>query len=188
MTRSSVRPGDGKTRRWAAPNGQAVPFPLIVTAWEDHPVLHERLWTVSAKVDLVDRRPSVVDVHFLAEDGLDLDRLQRDFRWKAPVELVTVWVPDVLAAGGDFTELEPPADWWTPDIRHELTDDFLGEIADEYLRQGRGYAKAMAIKYRTTERTIRSWVDKARQRGVLGPAPGRGRIGGTFAVVMTEED
>lgn len=188
MIRSSVTTGEGPQRRWASPHGQAVPFPLVISAWEEHPVLGERLWTVTTSVTLVDRRPTVVDVHVTALDGVDVDWLQREFRWKAPVEIATVWVPDVIAAGGDFTALEPPADWWRPEGRHELTDEFLAEIAEEYLRQGRGYAKAMAGRYRTSERTIRSWIDKARQRGVLGPAPGKGKAGATYAIVMTEED
>lgn len=63
------------------------------------------------------------------------------------------------------------------DGRRELTDEFLAAIAAEYLRLGRGYAKPMSISYRTTERTIKSWIDRARERGILGPSPGRGKLG-----------
>jgi hypothetical protein len=188
MIRSRVEPAEGRKRSWVAPSGQPVTLPLTVSAWEDHPITGERMWTVTARVELIDKRPQTTDVSVRAEDGLDVERLQREFRWKTPADIVSVWVPDVLAAGGDLGELEPPSNWWTTEGRHELSDEFLAQIAEEYLRLGRGYAKQMAITYRTGERTVRSWVDKARERGILGPAPGKGRIGGTFAIVMTEED
>ena len=186
MIKSSVSPAEGRKRSWVAPSGQPVVLPLLVTAWEDHPITGEREWTVTARVELVDKRPRTTDVHIHAEDGLDAERLQREFRWSTPADIVRVWVPDILAAGADPADHEPPADWWAVVGRHELTPEFLHEIAEDYVRMGRGYAGRLATKHRTSERTVRSWVDKARERGILGPAPGRGRIGGSFTVGDTE--
>lgn len=48
-----------------------------------------------------------------------------------------------------------------------LTDTFLEEIAREYLSIGRGYARAIAAERRVSERTVVSWVEKARKQGIL---------------------
>lgn len=167
----------GRKRSWTAPNGQTVVLPVDVTAWEDDPVTGERTWVVTATVALIDKTPTTVRIVVEAEDGLQVDRLQREFRWQTPADIVRVWMPDVLHAGGDPYVEEPPAEWWALEGKYELTDVFLEEIAEEYLRQGRGYARPMSIKYRTSERTVRSWIDKARERGILGASVGRGRVG-----------
>jgi len=176
-THSAVAQAEGRKRTWTAPNGASVVLPVLVSAWEDHEITGERMWTITARVDLIDKVPRPTDLHVNAPDGLEVERLQRDLRWATPTDIVTAWVPEILAGGGDPFRLEPPIDWWMLEGRRELTDEFLAEVSAEYLRLGRGYAKPMAIQYRTTERTIKSWIDKARERGILGPSAGRGRLG-----------
>jgi hypothetical protein len=176
--RSRLEAAPGERRRaWKAPNGQTVVLPLLVTAWEPHPLTGEYLWKVTARVDLVDRKPQTVEVLVSTPDGLDTALLQRDFRWATPADVVTQWAPTLLAEGRDpFTE-EPPRDGWSAFERQELTDEFLRQIGAEYLELGRGYTSALAAKYGTTPRTVRSWVEKARERGLLGAAPKRGKTG-----------
>ena len=48
-----------------------------------------------------------------------------------------------------------------------LTDQFLEDIAREYLSIGRGYARAIAAERHVSERTVVSWVEKARKQGIL---------------------
>lgn len=81
------------------------------------------------------------------------------------------------AAGRDPFAKRPPSNWWIAETRYKLTDDFLTTIADRYLKLGRGYVKTLAAEYSTSPRTVRSWIDKARERGILGPSVGQGKIG-----------
>jgi hypothetical protein len=176
--RSSLQPAPGGRRRtWTAPNGHTLVLPITITLWEPHPVTLEPLWTVTARVDLVDRRPQTTEVVVSTPDGLDAAWLQRDLRWATPADIVREWAPQQLAVGLDPMTLEPPTDMWAAGERQDLTDDFLTQIATEYLELGRGYTSALAVKYGATPRTVRSWVEKARERGLLGAAPKRGKTG-----------
>ena len=51
------------------------------------------------------------------------------------------------------------------------------QVARDYLAIGRGYATAMSIEHGVSPRTVVSWVEKARQRGILTPVP-KGGFGG----------
>jgi hypothetical protein len=59
-----------------------------------------------------------------------------------------------------------------------LTDEFLIEIATRYVMHGRGYAKAIAAQRNVSTRTVISWVEKARARGIL-TATTPGSVGGS---------
>jgi transposase-like protein len=48
-----------------------------------------------------------------------------------------------------------------------LTDEFLEGIVKAYLESGRGYAKKIAVIRGVSERTVVSWIQKARERGIL---------------------
>ena len=176
-TRSRIEQAEGRKRVWTAPNGMTVVLPLRILAWEDHPITGERSWTASAVVDLLGGKPWLTSLELHADDGMQEERLQNEFRWSTPREIVTHWIPEQLALGNDPLALEPPTKWWLVEGRYNLTDEFLGQVAKDYLRYGRGYAKAMASDYATTERTIRSWVQKARERGILGSSLGPGKHG-----------
>lgn len=62
--------------------------------------------------------------------------------------------------------------------RRTITDEFLVAIAREYLTRGRGYAASLAQEYSVSPRTVVSWVEKARARGILSPPPSSGSAGG----------
>ena len=47
------------------------------------------------------------------------------------------------------------------------TEEFLEQIAREYLTIGRGYARTIAAERHVSERTVVSWVEKARRQGIL---------------------
>ena len=175
--RSSIERAEGRKRVWTAPNGTTVVLPLRILAWEDHPITGERSWTVNAVVDLLGGKPLLTSLEIHADDGLQEERLQNEFRWSTAREIVTHWIPEQLELGNDPLAMEPPTKWSLVEGRYNLTDEFLDQVAQEYQRHGRGYAKAMASDYATTERTIRSWVQKARERGILGSSLGPGKHG-----------
>lgn len=120
----------------------------------------------------------------VSSTGLDLVELQRDFRWASPLAVVTGILPELLAAGSDPFLVDLPIDGF-PAVavqpvrrRGVLTDEFLTTIAREYLVRGRGYATSLAREYFVTPRTVVSWVEKARARGLLSSPPSRGAVGG----------
>ena len=172
----------GRRRTWTASNGQTLVLPLAVSVWETDQVTGEARWTVTARVDLVNRRPQTVEVLVSTPDGLDNALLDRTFRWATPVDVVTQWAPRMLADGHDPLTEEPPSDGWVAFERQALTDEFLTQIGREYVDLGRGYTGTLATKYGTTPRTVRSWVEKARERGLLGAAPKRGKTGVVTAI------
>ena len=55
---------------------------------------------------------------------------------------------------------------------------FPTTIARDYLARGPGYTTSLARQYFVTPRTVVSWVEKARARGILSAAPGSGTVGG----------
>ena len=121
---------------------------------------------------------------FVAPAGLDLAALQRDFLWASPLAVVTGLLPELIAAGSDPFAAEFPVSGFpavaSQPVRRRgiLSDEFLTTIAREYLARGRGYAQSMATDYFVTPRTVVSWVEKARARGLLSAPPSRGAVGG----------
>lgn len=121
---------------------------------------------------------------FDAPAGLDLTTLQRDFRWVSPLTAVTGILPRLVASGSDPFTLDLPVSGFPAAAiqplrrRGILTDEFLLTIAREYLARGRGYAASLAHEYFVTPRTVVSWVEKARARGILSAPPSSGATGG----------
>ncbi len=147
---------------------------------------------VEARVDLVDGQPEIVQMSFVAEAGLNLAELQRDFRWASPLNAVTGILPRVIASGADPFSIGLPLRGF-PSVaiqpvrrRGILTDEFLTTIAREYLSRGRGYAASLAQEYFVTPRTVVSWVVKARERGILSAPPSSGAAGGSLLTKPTE--
>lgn len=139
---------------------------------------------VNARVDLVGGEPVIVEMAFTAPAGLDLAALQRDFRWASPLTAVTGILPRIIAAGADPFTVNLPVEGF-PAVaiqpvrrRGILTDEFLTTIAREYLARGRGYAASLADEYFVTPRTVVSWIEKARARGILSAPPSSGAVGG----------
>ena len=130
-------------------------------------------WLIEATIDLVDGEPALVRMNAHAPGGLDPYRMQREFRWASPVDVVRVGVPGLLDRGIDPFSFDLPltgfpqaAELGRPS-NEQLSDAFLEEIAREYLTIGRGYAKAIAAERHVSQRTVVSWVEKARRRGIL---------------------
>ena len=179
---SRVRPVPGAPgQTWCSPTGTTVTLPLIVDLVEigdDGWVT----WSVEAAVGLKDDRPVLLRICIEAgeslPDGLDTLELQRSFRWNTPVEIVTRMVPNLVERGSDPFHFDYPRDGY-PDVTqprpgHRLTHEFLVDVARNYLSAEPPYAKTLAAHYNVTPRTVVSWVEKARQRGILeGGTKGR---------------
>ena len=176
-----VRVG-GKTRPWSAGNGQWIDLPVVV----DYVVVDEHgvAVRIEATVDHGSQQTIISSMSFWARDGLDTDRLQREFRWRTPLDIVERLLPRMLETGIDPFDQDLPVTGFPEAAiglrrgRAELSDEFLREIAEEYVRLGRGYAKRMALERNVSPRTVVSWVVRARERGILGPAPKPGAAGG----------
>lgn len=170
-----------------------VDLPVIVDWVQTDPVTGDEAIRVNARVDLVDGEPQIVEISLVACAGLNLAMLQREFRWASPLNAVTGILPRLVAAGTDPFDVELPVTGY-PAVaaqpllrRRELTDEFLTTIAREYLARGRGYAASLAREYFVTPRTVVSWVEKARARGILSAPPTRGATGGRLVAGHTSE-
>ncbi len=176
---SRLRRVPGVRRPWVAPGGAVVDLPLLLDLVSMAPDGTAQ-WTIEATVDLVDHRPAVVSMSVTSSTGLDLDRLQAEFRWATPLDAVMTTVPQLLARHLDPYQHDFAARGY-PDAAdldrapsRALSDAFLEDVARRYLATGRGYASKLAREYHVSERTVVSWVEKARRRGILGPTtPGR---------------
>lgn len=173
---ASVSPAPGRKRSWVARNGQRIVYPLQVAIREFSPLLERNLWELNAIVDVVDGVPQTISISLSTPDGTDHVFHERRIRWDAPRDIATWWVADRLENGSDpFVDEPSPALYLTLETRYELTPDFLRNIGRESIEIGRGYANALAHRYGTTPRTIRSWVEKGRREGVIPPAPRPGQ-------------
>lgn len=181
---SRVRRVRGERHPWTANNGQVVDLPLMVDIAEFDDA-GTAVWKVEATIDRCDDGPRLVDLRVVSARGIDTDSTQRDFRWATPVEIVSVTVPELMAAGIDpFTYHFPLAGYPSAaqverSAPTHLTDDFLTEIAYRYVHLGRGYAKTIARQRNVSPRTVVSWVEKARERGILSAPATPGAVGGT---------
>lgn len=111
--------------------------------------------------------------------GLDAQHLQRDFRWATPLRLVMQY----LVARDDGTD-KLYGKWQRPTAQapfvepNELDDDFLEQVARDYLDAGTRYSRVLADKYGVAPRSVIRWIDLARSAGLLAdrirPAGGRG--------------
>lgn len=180
---SRITPAEGVRHPWTTGN-VTVDLPVIVDWVAVEPSTGDEAVRIEARVDLVDGRPEIVEMSLTAKAGLDLAALQRDFRWASPLEVVTGLLPQLIAAGTDPLSVELPVSGFpavaSQPVRRRgvLSDEFLTTIAREYLVRGRGYAQSMAKDYFVTPRTVVSWVEKARARGLLSTPPSRGAVGG----------
>jgi hypothetical protein len=140
-------------------------------------------WSVEATVDRVGGEPRLVEVVVRGRDGLDPVFLQRFFRWSTPLDVVRRTLPELIAAGVDPFRHDYATDGYpdAADLRRRFqsarSDEFLEQIAREYLAVGRGYARAIAANRGVSARTVVSWVEKARRRGILSGVR-QGQFGG----------
>lgn len=184
---------DGPRHPWTT-GDVTVDLPVIVDWVQTDPVTGDEAIRVNARVDLVDGEPQIVQISLVAPAGLDLAMLQREFRWASPLNAVTGILPRLIAAGTDPFAVDLPVTGFpavaAQPLRHRriLTDEFLTTIAREYLARGRGYAASLAQEYFVTSRTVVSWVEKARGRGILTAPPTRGATGGHLVGNPTSRD
>lgn len=174
---------EGPHQQWRT-GEVTVELPVIVDWVEIDRDTGKETVRINARVDLVDDNPEIVEMSLTARAGLDLATLQRDFRWASPLTAVTGILPHLIATGSDPFDIDLPLNGF-PAVaiqplrrRGNLTDEFLTTIAREYLSRGRGYAASLAREYFVTPRTVVSWVEKARARGILSAPPSAGATGG----------
>ena len=170
---SRMRPAPGPKHRWRISPDHTFPLPVIVDHLSVDPDTGDVDWCIEATIDLVDGEPALVRMDARARTGLDPYRMQRDFRWASPLEVVRLGVPALLERGIDPFEFDLPltgfpeaASLGRP-LNAPLTAEFLEQIAREYLTIGRGYARTIAAERHVSERTVVSWVEKARRQGIL---------------------
>jgi hypothetical protein len=174
---------DGPRHPWTT-GEVTVDLPVIVDWVHTDPATGDEAVRINARVDLVEGEPQIVQMSLVAPAGLDLALLQRRFRWATPLNAVMGILPRLIASGSDPFAADLPLTGFpavaVQPIRHRriLTDEFLTTIAREYLARGRGYAASLAREYFVTPRTVVSWVEKARSRGILSAPPTPGATGG----------
>lgn len=174
---SRIRPAPGRKRLWHISDSLAFPLAVIVDHCSVDPDTGEQQWLFEATIDLRDGAPALVRMDARVPGGFDTHRVQREFRWASPLEVVQVTVPQLLAKGIDPFAYDLPVTGF-PNAANlngpsngPLSDDFLEGIAREYLAIGRGYARTIAEQRHVSQRTVVSWVEKARRRGILTRVP-----------------
>ena len=177
---------------WRPAKDIEVPFPLLLDIQKMEAGAKEPGCRVECELDLVDGCPAITTVRLFRQTGLDVERLQRFFRWQTPLDVVRIMVPDLISRNIDPFDVDYPTEGF-PDAAKvdrkpldRLSDDFLSEIALQYKKIGRGYAKLIAEEFGVSPRTVVSWIEKARRRGILGPTQ-PGRIGGAVCVKDTDQ-
>lgn len=71
---------------------------------------------------------------------------------------------------------DPALDWTKG---QGITDEFLfkvGEAYDAAIQRGEPPAKSISATTGASQKTVHAWIYQARQRGVIAPAQGKGRI------------
>ena len=177
VTSSRVRPGVGAKKRWVAPNGVSVPLPLVVLLFHVDATSGQETWRFEATVELVDGMPQATRYDLRNNEGFNPVFMAKMFRWGTPVHIVTSHIPLLIADGVDIWEAEMPFDarGSADEVTGRHSDEFLMTIVKEYERIGSGYAKQLSALYGVAPRTVVSWMEKARKRG-LATGGSRGRI------------
>ena len=174
-TSSRLHKASGPKSSWLAPNGQSVELPVEIDVLCLDAVTGKMQWLFLARVDLVDSKPALASLETHGFPSLDPPYLQHFFRWQTPLDIVLQTVPDLISQGIDpysydyATDGYPDAADINPAPNKRLSDEFLEEIATQYKKIGRGYAGTIALHHGVSKRTVVSWIEKARKRGILPP-------------------
>lgn len=180
---SRMRPASGRKQHWVISDEHTFPLPVIVDHMYVDPETGDLGWQIEATIDLVDDAPALVRMNAHVPGGLDPYRMQREFRWASPLEMVRDGVPSLLTRGIDPFDFDlpltgfPEAAVLDRPSNERLTEQFLEDIAREYLAIGRGYARTIAAERHVSERTVVSWIEKARRQGILSRV-NQGSFGG----------
>lgn len=182
---SRLRPAPGRKRPWPISDDVMFALPIIVDYVIVDDTSGDVQFVAEGTVDLIGGQPALVEMRLRAPEGLDVQNLQREFRWASLLTIVREGVPALLARGEDPFTVElpvtgfPEAATLDAPSNAPLTDEFLLQIAEQYLAIGRGYPAVIAAERGVTERTVISWIVKARDRGLLSRVP-KGSIGGVI--------
>lgn len=168
---SRAFPADGDPQPWAAPNGAVVPLPLVidnVMIGDDGDVI----WHIQATVRLVGNQPMMTALSIREDHGMNPVTYSTLFRWGTPIALVWNVIPDLIATGVDIWAHYLPTDApeLSPRQNRKLSDEFLRFIVNEYERIGSGYQIELSRRFGVSTRTVVSWMEKARSRGLAAPA------------------
>lgn len=167
-------------QQWKLPCGGYLPFPLLLDLQHVDEETNHLDWRFEAHLDLVNGEPAITAFHLVCASGFDPHFMQTFFRWQTPLDVVRILVPELVRLGQDPFSHEYPVDGY-PDAAmltsHPLTplsDEFLHEVVRQYRTLGRGYASIIAKQRGVSRRTVVSWIEKARRRGILGKTrPGK---------------
>ncbi len=182
---SRITRASGRRHAWQIDDTRTFILPVIVDFQHVDPRTRELLYRFEATIDLVAGTPALTSMNLAAAGGLEPVRLQREFRWASPLDIVTRTVPTLLEQGIDPFTVDLPTEGFpeaadlSGPVNARLTDAVLEDIASEYLTRGRGYAVELAAERQVSPRTVVSWVEKARRRGILTRVPAGG-IGGSI--------
>ena len=185
-TTSRVRAAPGDRHPWTAPGGHVIDLPVVVDIMHVDPEKLTVAWSVEATIDCVGDAPAIVGMHVQSAVGIDPASMHANFRWATPLELVTQTVPELLSLGIDPFSYSypltgyPNAAYVQRALPSRLSDAFLESVVLRYLAVGRGYARAIAAERNVSPRTVVSWIEKARERGIL-TATQPGVFGGSLA-------
>ncbi|MFM7144764.1 MAG: hypothetical protein ACKOW5_00325 [Actinomycetales bacterium] len=177
---SRISPARGRKSSWRIRGTLSFPLPVVVDYQYVDPQTKQLEYRIEATVGLIDGSPGLLRMLVEAPGGMDLVRLQREFRWASPLDIVTRSIPIMLERGLNPFEVDlptagfPEAAELKGPVNAQLSDAFLEEIAREYLIHGRGYARQIAANRQVSPRTVVSWVEKARRRGILTRVPAGG--------------
>jgi hypothetical protein len=167
-------------QEWKLPCGGYLSFPLLLDIQHVDETTKRLDWRVEAHLDLVNGEPAITAIHIVDANGIDPGHMQAFFRWQTPLDVVRVLVPELVRLGKDPFSHDYPIDGYpdaaTPNSHPlaPLSDEFLREVANQYRTLGRGYASIIAKQRGVSRRTVVSWIEKARRRGILGKTrPGK---------------
>ena len=187
---SRVRRAPTTTAAWRAANGEVVDLPVVV----DY-VVTESDGSESVRIEVtVSKRggwPTMTGAEFSCEDGLDPGLLEREFRWRTPLDIVERLMPRLMSQGVDPYDMDLPTSGYPEAAsgalvgRPALSEHFLRARAEDYLRLGRGYSRLMAAEFGVSPRTAASWIAKARKAGIISAPSGPGRVGGELVPPTT---
>ena len=161
-----------RTGVWTSPSGVAVPMPIgidLVMIGDDG----RMVWLVDTVVDQRQGQLVLLTARFESANGLDPKNLQLNFRWQTPIDITTHLLPTLIGGSRPLHEIYLPLDGYPevilPNSRPymPLTDEFLGAIVRNKRFLGRGYAKTLAAEKGVSVRTVVSWVEKAKKRGII---------------------
>ena len=82
-----------QTSVWSRSDGIDVPMPVLLDLRLHDTTTGRDVFRFEGTVDLVDGEPAMTRFVADAAGGLDLVRLQREFRWATPVDVVTRFGP-----------------------------------------------------------------------------------------------